>query len=86
MLQNLLSAAVVIGALRVKNLTLSLLVATNFGCLLITIANSLDLDQDRQNISPVMDPNYFALVRVFLKEFFEKVNLEKKKSADHKKT
>ena len=31
-------------------LTLSLLVATTFSCLRITFANSLDPDQDRQNV------------------------------------
>ena len=52
--------------------------ATNFCHLLITIANSLDLDQDRQNIGSDQDPNCLALMRVFLKEFFEKVNFVKK--------
>ena len=39
-------------------LTLSLLVVT---CLLITFANSLDLDQDRQNVGPDLDPNLLTL-------------------------
>ena len=30
-------------------------------CLLITFANSLDPDQDRQNVGPVLDPNSLTL-------------------------
>ena len=40
------------------NLTLSLLVET---CLLITFANNLDPDQDRQNVGPDLDPNCLTL-------------------------
>ena len=43
-------------------------------------ANSLDSDQDRQNVSPDLDPNLLAL-RVLPKCFFEKVNFEKKSAA-----
>ena len=39
--------------------------------LLITFANSLDPDQDWQNVGPDLDPNCLSLI-VFLKEFFEK--------------
>ena len=56
-------------------LTLSLL-ATTFSCLLVMFANSLDPDQDRQNISPDLNPNQLTL-----KEFFEK----RTKKADDKK-
>ena len=41
-------------------------------CLLIALANSLDHDQDQQNIDPPFD----TLI-VFLKEIYEKVNYEK---------
>ena len=41
--------------------------------------NSLDPDQFSQNAGPDMDPNCLKLI-VFLKESFEKVNFEKKKS------
>ena len=50
--------------------------------LLITFANSLNPDQDRQNVGPDLDPNCLCqngsklCVIVFLKEFFEKVNFE----------
>ena len=37
--------------------------------LLISFANSLDPDQDRQNVGPDLDPNGLTLI-VFLKEFF----------------
>ena len=40
-------------------LTLSLLVVTCH--LLITFANSLDPDQDRQNVSPDLDANWLTL-------------------------
>ena len=41
--------------------------------------NSLDPDQFSQNAGPDMDPNCLKLI-VFLKESFEKVNFEKKRS------
>ena len=47
--------------------------------MLITFANSLDQDQDRQNVSPVLDP-----LIVFMKESFEKVNFEKKPEDENK--
>ena len=47
--------------------------------LLITFANSLDPDQDQQNIGPDLDPNSLTLI-VFMKDFF------KKKSADDNKS
>ena len=47
----------------------------DFGLLLITFANSLDPDQDQQNVGPDLDPNSWTLM-VFLKVFFEKVNFE----------
>ena len=53
-------------------ITLRLLVS-----LLITFANSLDPDQARQNVGPDLDPNCLTLM-VFLKEFFEKDDFEKK--------
>ena len=33
----------------------------DFYCLLITYANRLDPDQDRQNVGPGLDPNGFTL-------------------------
>ena len=33
----------------------------NFCCLLITFANSLDPEQDRQNVGPDLDPNCLTL-------------------------
>ena len=57
MSQNLSSAAVVIGALRVK----SFLASGDFCCLLITFINSLDLDQDPQNIGPGLDLSRLTL-------------------------
>ena len=44
--------------------------------MLITFANSLDPDQDRQNVGPDLDPNCLTLME-FPKEFFEKVDFEK---------
>ena len=56
MLKNLSSAAVVIGALRVKPKGLTLP-----SHLLITFANSLDPDQARQNLVSGLDPNCLML-------------------------
>ena len=44
--------------------------------MLITFANRLDQDQTRQNVRPDLVLNCLTLI-VFLKEFFEKVNIEK---------
>ena len=67
MSQNLSSAAGVIGTLRVKvspiycsrrHIPILLLLASGDFChLLITFANSLDQDQDRQNVGPTLDRN-----------------------------
>ena len=54
---------------------ISFLASGNY-LLLITLANSLDPDQDRQNAGPDLDPNCLTLI-VFLKELFEEVNFEK---------
>ena len=61
----------------------SFLAGGEFCCLLITFANSLDPDQDRLNVGPDLVPNGLTLIMV-LKEFFEKVNFQKK-SADNNK-
>ena len=45
----------------------------NFCRLLMNFANSLDPDQDPQNVGPDLDPNCFTLI-VFLKEFLKKVS------------
>ena len=51
--------------------------SSNFSRLLITFANSLGPDQDRQNVSPDLDPNCLTLI-VLLKEFFlKKLTLKK---------
>ena len=47
-----------------------------FFLLLITFANSLDPDQDQQNICPDLDPKRLTF-RLFLKDFFENINSEK---------
>ena len=49
----------------------------------ITFANSLDPDQAGQNIGPDLNPICFDTLIVFLKEFFENADFEKK-SADNK--
>ena len=49
-------------------------------CLLITFANCLDPDQARQNVWPDLDT-----LMVFLKEFFEKVDFDKKNQQMTKK-
>ena len=51
--------------------------------LLITFANSLEPDQARQYVGSDLGSNCLTMV-VFLKEFFQKVNFEKK-TADDKK-
>ena len=51
--------------------------------LLITSANSSDPDQAQQNVGPDLDPKCLTLM-VSLKEFFEKVDFDKK-SPDNKK-
>ena len=65
------------------DITNSFLASQDFFCLLITFSNSLDPDQDQQNVSPDLDPNRLTLI-VFLKVFFEKVNLEKSQHDDNK--
>ena len=54
----------------------SYLASGDFCHLLITFANSLELDQDRQNVGPDLDPNCFTMI-VFRKIFFEQVYFEK---------
>ena len=39
---------------------------------------SLNPDQAQQNIGPYLDPNCLTSMIIFLKEFFENVNLKKK--------
>ena len=56
----------------------------DFCRLLITFANSLDQNQDRQNFSPDLDPNYFTLVIVILKDFLKKFKFDKKSADDNK--
>ena len=45
----------------------SFLASSDFCCLLITFANSLDPDQDQQNVQPDLEPNRLTLLIVFLK-------------------
>ena len=61
--------------------------ASGYFCrLLIAFANSLEPDQDRQNVGPDLDPNGLTLLIVILKEFLKKLILKKKKSADDNKS
>ena len=46
--------------------------------LLITFANSLDPDQDRQNVGPDPGPNHLTVLKVFMKELLKKLKFEKK--------
>ena len=57
---------VAIVALRVN----SFLASGKFCYLLISLTNSLDPDQDRQNVGPDLDPNCLTLM-VFPKEFLK---------------
>ena len=50
----------------------SFLAGSNFCGLLMTFANRLDLDQDRQFVGPDLDPSCLKLI-LFLKEFFRKL-------------
>ena len=52
-----------------SGLVSSFLAWGNFCCMLKTFSNSLDPDQDRQNVGPELDPNLFDTLIVFLKEF-----------------
>ena len=54
----------------------SFLASSDICHLLITLANSLDPDQDGQNVGPDLDPKLFDTLIVFLNEYFEKVNFE----------
>ena len=56
--------------------------------MLITFANRLEPDQAPHFVEKFfqgfyLDPNYLTLI-VFLKEFFKKVDFEKKQNTDHK--
>ena len=46
--------------------------------------NSLDPDQARQYVGPDQDSKLFDTLMVFLKEFFEKVDYEKKQTTKKK--
>ena len=67
-----------------RGLIKSLPASGEFWCLLITIANRLDPVQDPKNESPDLDSNCLTLWFEFLKEFFKKVNFEKKSADDIK--
>ena len=59
----------------------SFLAKRDFCRLLITFTNSLNPDQDRQNVGPDLDPNCLTLI-LFLKETFErKVSRRQQKHA-----
>ena len=60
--------------------TNSFLASGNFCLLLITFSKGLDLDQDRQYVSPDLDPSCLTL-----KYFFEQVNFGKKVSRRQQK-
>ena len=61
---------------RIRCIPYSFLTSCEFCRLLITFANSLDPDQNRQNVGPDLDPNvwHFDSVpeRIFEKVYFEK--------------
>ena len=66
-----------------SKLTFSLLAAT-FNCrLLISFANSLDPDQDRQNVGPDLDPNRLTLI-LCGKIFLNKLILKTKSADDNR--
>ena len=58
----------------------SFLARCDFCHLLITFANSIDPDQDQQNVVPDLDPKLFDILIVFLKDVFEKKSILKKVS------
>ena len=47
-----------------------------FHCLLTTFANSMDPDQDRQNVGPVLDPNCLTLWKCSWENFWKKLILK----------
>ena len=55
----------------------SFLASGDFCRLLITFANSLDPDQDRQNVGPDLNKKTFDTLMLLPKEYFEKSNVEK---------
>ena len=55
----------------------SVLANRNFPVRSKIFANSLNPDQDRQNVGPDLNPIPLTLLIVFLKAFFEKVDFEK---------
>ena len=64
---------------------LTLRASDHFCHLLVTIANSLDPDQARQDVGPGLDPNCFTLMvlskDLFLKNVdFEKISTQQKKT------
>ena len=74
-----------VGNIDIVTIYNSFLARGDFCRLLLNFANSLDPDQDQRNVGPDLDPNQFDTLTVFLKESFEKVNLEKKSADDNKK-
>ena len=57
---------------------LNLSFLSDFCCLLIILANSLEPDQDRRKVGPDLDSNCLTLWECSWKNFFEKVNFEKR--------
>ena len=53
----------------------SCLASSDFHHLLITSANSLDPDQDRQNVGPDLDPNCLTLKECSGKNFLKKTKV-----------
>ena len=54
--------------------------SSNFFHLLITFANNLDTDQDRQNVGPDLGPNWLTMKELFEKDNFEKMSADDNKS------
>ena len=57
---------------RFAGLTLNLLVSS-----VVTFANSLNPDQDRQNVGPDLHPNHLPLLWYFRNNFLKKLILKK---------
>ena len=51
--------------------------------MMITFANSLDLDQAQLNVAPDLDSKLFHTPKVFLKEFTDQKNLQNYPACKH---
>ena len=53
-------------------------------CMLRTFANSLDQDQDRQNVNPYLDPNHLTVYDSVPERTYEKLILKKRQQTTTK--